>query len=167
MMCCRRVRIFVPHKCDCCDTQDNSQPPAAAAAAAAAFFLFGGLNPEPSAPTPPSRPRPRSPASGLATHARIRVMSGANILHLYRNILAAAKYFPSKKRDRIIDGIKAEFRDSRVRVLRGTTHERVAGGHAAPCKSAWGAHAGPWSIDHRRHTRVRAPTTRTSIARRL
>ncbi|KAL6760848.1 hypothetical protein V8C86DRAFT_2546279 [Haematococcus lacustris] len=32
------------------------------------------------------------------------------ILHLYRQILKAAKYFPSKKRDSIIREIKLEFK---------------------------------------------------------
>lgn len=41
------------------------------------------------------------------------------MLHLYRNILKAAKYFPSKKRDRIILGIKAEFREKKVGIACG------------------------------------------------
>mmetsp|Transcript_42812 Transcript_42812/g.128516 ORF Transcript_42812/g.128516 Transcript_42812/m.128516 type:complete len:95 (+) Transcript_42812:267-551(+) len=36
------------------------------------------------------------------------------VLRLYRDILTAARYFPSRKRDRIIDGIKQEFRDGRA-----------------------------------------------------
>eukprot|EP00195_Chlamydomonas_chlamydogama_P016168 CAMPEP_0202894654 /NCGR_PEP_ID=MMETSP1392-20130828/4010_1 /ASSEMBLY_ACC=CAM_ASM_000868 /TAXON_ID=225041 /ORGANISM="Chlamydomonas chlamydogama, Strain SAG 11-48b" /LENGTH=90 /DNA_ID=CAMNT_0049579409 /DNA_START=36 /DNA_END=308 /DNA_ORIENTATION=- len=33
-----------------------------------------------------------------------------SVLQIYRHILKAAKYFPSRKRDRIIAEIKAEFR---------------------------------------------------------
>lgn len=45
-------------------------------------------------------------------------MSGAApmpLLHVYRHILKAAKYFPSIKRDRIIAGIKTEFKENKVR----------------------------------------------------
>eukprot|EP00197_Chlamydomonas_leiostraca_P003774 CAMPEP_0202865560 /NCGR_PEP_ID=MMETSP1391-20130828/6232_1 /ASSEMBLY_ACC=CAM_ASM_000867 /TAXON_ID=1034604 /ORGANISM="Chlamydomonas leiostraca, Strain SAG 11-49" /LENGTH=86 /DNA_ID=CAMNT_0049545419 /DNA_START=36 /DNA_END=296 /DNA_ORIENTATION=- len=37
-------------------------------------------------------------------------MTAEPMLSLYRGILKAAKHFPSKKRDRIIIEIKAEFR---------------------------------------------------------
>lgn len=52
-------------------------------------------------------------------------------LHLYRHILKAAKYFPSRKRDSIIREIKASFRDNKVR----------GGGHtvwlSALCANWW------------------------------
>lgn len=39
------------------------------------------------------------------------MISGApNVLSLYRNVLRAAKHFPSKKRAGIIQGIRLEFR---------------------------------------------------------
>ncbi|KAG2438896.1 hypothetical protein HYH02_010692 [Chlamydomonas schloesseri] len=44
-------------------------------------------------------------------------MSAANapgVLHLYRHILKAAKYFPSKKRTSIIREIKQEFRANKA-----------------------------------------------------
>jgi hypothetical protein len=40
--------------------------------------------------------------------------SGMSTLHLYRNILRAAQYFPSKKKNSIIKTIKEEFRSSKV-----------------------------------------------------
>jgi hypothetical protein len=47
-------------------------------------------------------------------------MSGEPMLHIYRNILKAAKYFPSIKRDRIITEIKADFKTKKVAEY--TTH---------------------------------------------
>jgi hypothetical protein len=38
-------------------------------------------------------------------------------LHLYRHILKAAKHFPSRKRDRIYEEIRREFRANAVRVI--------------------------------------------------
>mmetsp|Transcript_12716 Transcript_12716/g.22484 ORF Transcript_12716/g.22484 Transcript_12716/m.22484 type:complete len:92 (+) Transcript_12716:143-418(+) len=35
------------------------------------------------------------------------------MLHVYRNILRTAKYFPSRKRDKMIIAIKEEFREKR------------------------------------------------------
>jgi hypothetical protein len=35
---------------------------------------------------------------------------GINLIHLYRNIVKAAKRFPSKKRDKILREIRYEFR---------------------------------------------------------
>ena len=35
-----------------------------------------------------------------------------NLVHLYRNIIKAAKIFPSKKRDKILQEIRFEFRNN-------------------------------------------------------
>ncbi|PNW73934.1 hypothetical protein CHLRE_13g578800v5 [Chlamydomonas reinhardtii] len=40
--------------------------------------------------------------------------SPPGVLHLYRHILKAAKYFPSKKRTSIIREIKEEFRSNKT-----------------------------------------------------
>ena len=52
-------------------------------------------------------------------------MSGRQqqVLLLYRRILIAAKKFPSIKRDSIIEDIKLEFRENKVRMI----HSNVLG----------------------------------------
>ena len=52
------------------------------------------------------------------------------IHRLYRDILRAAKHFPSKKRDGLIKDIIAEFHDGKVnscirKLLKSTTHARL------------------------------------------
>lgn len=47
-----------------------------------------------------------------ALHAMSTV--ARNVSSLYRDILKAAKYFPSRKRDNIIKEIKAEFHANKV-----------------------------------------------------
>ena len=41
-------------------------------------------------------------------------MSGMPMLHVYRHILKAARFFPSVKRDRIIAEIKSDFKAKKV-----------------------------------------------------
>jgi hypothetical protein len=58
-----------------------------------------------------------SPGPRLSHHTSNIEMSARNsVLVLYRDILTAAEYFPSKKRSRIIASIKDEFRINRVRM---------------------------------------------------
>lgn len=45
------------------------------------------------------------------------VVGEMQIHRLYRDILRAAKHFPSKKRDGLIRDIKAEFQDGKVQNL--------------------------------------------------
>ncbi len=52
-------------------------------------------------------------------------MTGApSVLSLYRSILRAAKHFPSKKRDGIIQGIRLEFRANKVSLHACIEHAR-------------------------------------------
>jgi hypothetical protein len=52
-------------------------------------------------------------------------MGPAEVLQLYRQILKAAQYFPSKKRAKIIIGIKEEFRANKVSLVSFDMHTLI------------------------------------------
>ena len=69
-------------------------------------------------------PACRRPAPETVQLARQRMASRRSVLALYRDVLRAAKRFPSKKRDRIVTDIKLEFREARRR--RGVCLDRAS-----------------------------------------
>ncbi len=94
-------------------------------------------------------PKHHAPAPRMGTAAVAAAQMP--MLHLYRNILKAAKHFPSRKRDRIIAEIKADFRAKKVQARTQAAgplgllcalrlHVHVAG-NALSCSTATAVHS--------------------------